>query len=258
MNPFIFREATRIWQQMAVPADDLLPAAELQQQLDIHKKLLHIFQTGEYYYFIFNLPDCSIRYTSPEIKKVLGYDPEQVDTGFFLEKIHPEDQSLFLNYEKRTAAFLQTLPVEKLYKYKTRCDYRVQQADGQYRRMMQQIAILNHNDSGNILNTLVVHTDISHLKPEGRPVLSFIGMDNEPSYIDVEVEQVFRPSPEAITRREKSIIRLLIEGLSSKAIADQLYLSKQTIDTQRKNMLKKFNVKNTNELVALVIQKGWM
>jgi DNA-binding CsgD family transcriptional regulator len=258
MNPFIFREATRIWQQMSMPSDDLLPAADLQQQLDVHKKLLHIFQTGEFYYFIFNLASCAIQYTSPEIKKVLGYDPDEVHTGFFLEKIHPEDQSLFLNYEKKTAAFFQALPLDKFYKYKTRCDYRVQQANGQYRRMLQQIAILNHSDSGTILNTLIVHTDISHLKPEGRPVLSFIGMEDEPSYIDVEVEQVFRSSPEAITRREKSIIRLLIEGLSSKAIAGQLYLSKQTIDTQRKNMLKKFNVKNTNELVALAIQKGWM
>jgi DNA-binding CsgD family transcriptional regulator len=257
MNPLILSEATQIWQQLSKFSDHAAQQ-DLQRQLDIHRKLLHIFQVGDYYYFIFNLPGSAIQYASPEVKTVLGYDPAQISTGFFLDKIHPEDQHWFLNYEQKTAEFFLTLPLDKIYKYKTRYDYRVRQANGNYLRILQQIAILNHSENGAVLNSLIVHTDISHLKQEGRPVLSFIGMEGEPSYIDVDVEKAFKPSAEVVTRREKSIIRLLIEGQSSKAIAEQLFLSKQTIDTHRKNMLKKFNVKNTNELVALAIQKGWM
>lgn len=55
-----------------------------------------------------------------------------------------------------------------------------------------------------------------------------------------------------LTRREKEILQLLGEGLTSHAIADKLFLSTYTIDTHRKNMLQKFNVHNTQALLKVV------
>jgi len=55
-----------------------------------------------------------------------------------------------------------------------------------------------------------------------------------------------------LTRREKEILKLLSEGLTSNEIANQLYLSSYTIDTHRKNMLQKFNVHNTQALLKAV------
>jgi DNA-binding NarL/FixJ family response regulator len=48
-----------------------------------------------------------------------------------------------------------------------------------------------------------------------------------------------------LTRREKEIIELLSEGLTSPQIADKLFLSVYTIETHRKNLLQKFNVSST-------------
>lgn len=59
-----------------------------------------------------------------------------------------------------------------------------------------------------------------------------------------------------LTRREKEILELLAEGLTSQAIADKLFLSNYTIDTHRKNMLQKFNVKNTPSLLHVVREMG--
>lgn len=55
-----------------------------------------------------------------------------------------------------------------------------------------------------------------------------------------------------LTRREKEILKLLSEGLTSNEIASQLFLSSYTIDTHRKNMLQKFNVHNTQALLKAV------
>jgi two-component system nitrate/nitrite response regulator NarL len=52
-----------------------------------------------------------------------------------------------------------------------------------------------------------------------------------------------------LTRREKEILELLSEGLTSNQIAEKLYLSTYTVDTHRKNMLQKFNVHNTQSLI---------
>ena len=52
-----------------------------------------------------------------------------------------------------------------------------------------------------------------------------------------------------ITSRELEIIHYITEGLTSTEIADKLFLSVSTIDTHRKNILAKLNLKNTAALV---------
>ena len=59
-----------------------------------------------------------------------------------------------------------------------------------------------------------------------------------------------------LTRREKEILQLLSEGLTSNEIANQLFLSNYTVDTHRKNMLQKFNVHNTQSLMKVTRELG--
>jgi DNA-binding CsgD family transcriptional regulator len=56
--------------------------------------------------------------------------------------------------------------------------------------------------------------------------------------------------PDTITG-ELKICDLLRKGLSSQEIADAFHLSKNTVDTHRRKMLKKARVKNTIELITL-------
>lgn len=53
-----------------------------------------------------------------------------------------------------------------------------------------------------------------------------------------------------LTTREKEILKLIVEGLSSKEIADDLDISPSTVDTHRKNMLKKLSFNKVSELVS--------
>lgn len=52
-----------------------------------------------------------------------------------------------------------------------------------------------------------------------------------------------------LTKREKEIIKLIIEGLTNELIAEKLFLSPLTVSTHRKNVLSKLNLKNTAMLV---------
>ena len=61
-----------------------------------------------------------------------------------------------------------------------------------------------------------------------------------------------------LTHREKEILHLLAEGLTSNEIAARLYPSNYTIDTHRKNMLQKFNVHNTQSLINAVRKLGML
>jgi DNA-binding CsgD family transcriptional regulator len=53
-------------------------------------------------------------------------------------------------------------------------------------------------------------------------------------------------------------LTLLMEGRLSKEISQILKISKQTVDTHRKNMLGKKKLSNTSELVGKAIRHGWI
>lgn len=59
-----------------------------------------------------------------------------------------------------------------------------------------------------------------------------------------------------LTRREKEILTLISEGYTNPKIAEKLFLSVNTVDTHRKNLLAKFNVSNTANLIKLAIRWG--
>jgi DNA-binding NarL/FixJ family response regulator len=58
-----------------------------------------------------------------------------------------------------------------------------------------------------------------------------------------------------LTKREKQILPLIAEGKTSQAIGEELFLSPLTIDTHRKNLMQKFNVKNVAELIMSASQQ---
>jgi len=66
-------------------------------------------------------------------------------------------------------------------------------------------------------------------------------------------EETFRALPR-LTSREKEILQLIADGLTSNQIAERLFLSPVTVETHRRNLLTKFKVKNMIELVRLAMK----
>ena len=247
-------EANKIWKRLASGTDPDL----LQMELDLYKKLLNFFQVGDYYYYIFNFKTLELELVSPGVELVLGYKPAEVTIDFLISLLHPDDMPWFLSFENKTAEFFAQLAPEKIMKYKNRYDFRLRKNDGSYIRVLHQATIAQMDENGGLVRTLGVQTDITHLKPEGKPVMSLIGMDGEPSYLDIDVKNTFQESRDILSKREKQVLALLIEGKLSKEIGDILNISKQTVDTHRKNMLHKNNLNNTGELIGKAIRQGWL
>jgi DNA-binding NarL/FixJ family response regulator len=57
-----------------------------------------------------------------------------------------------------------------------------------------------------------------------------------------------------ISKREKEILHLIIKEYTTKEIAAQLFIGQSTVETHRKNLLKKLRVKNTAGLVRLAYE----
>jgi DNA-binding CsgD family transcriptional regulator len=227
-------------------------------ELDLYKKLLTFFVIGESYYFVINHHSLTCDFVSKEVEDVMGYAPSEFSLQFLNEQLHPDDKPWFLSNGHKSIEFFSGMAIDKMLKYKLRYDIRYRKKNGEYARILYQGVIIEHDDNGMLLRSLAVHTDITYLKKEGKPVLSFIGMDGEPSYVDVASNNILVKNKEGLTSREKQILTLLVEGKLSKQISSILDISKQTVDTHRKNMLRKNNLSNTGELIGKAIRCGWI
>ena len=226
--------------------------------LETYRKLLNIVSVGPFYYYVFDLQNASIQFVSPGITEVLGYSPEQFTPEFFFQIIHPDDTNAFINFGKKSVEFFNKIAPEDVFSYKVRFDFRLQKSTGEYIRVLQQVVTLQTTETGGINKTLGIHTDISHIKFEGNPVLSFVGMEGRPSYLNVELSAELSPTAELLTRREKEILYYIVHGRRSNEIAEILFLSKHTVLNHRRNIMAKTETSTLGELIAKTIQEGWV
>jgi len=57
-----------------------------------------------------------------------------------------------------------------------------------------------------------------------------------------------------LTIREKEILGLICEGLTSKEIGDQLFISHRTVETHKDNMMRKLDVNSTAKLISIALK----
>lgn len=59
-----------------------------------------------------------------------------------------------------------------------------------------------------------------------------------------------------LSRREQEILELISKGLTSNLIGQTLFISKHTVETHRKNILRKLDFNSSTELVRFAVQQG--
>lgn len=81
------------------------------------------------------------------------------------------------------------------------------------------------------------------------PNVAFNFMNN---YIDDNVT-IGKSNKVVLSNRENEILALIANGKTSKEISETLFIAKTTVDTHRKNMIRKLDLANGNELVKYAI-----
>ena len=60
--------------------------------------------------------------------------------------------------------------------------------------------------------------------------------------------------PSKLSNKEKEILQFLVDGMSSREIAEKLQLSVRTVDNHRANMMRRLQVRNAAELVRIAVE----
>lgn len=86
------------------------------------------------------------------------------------------------------------------------------------------------------------------------------------NYFSAEVQKIFtehsfkrninREQMPELSSREKEVLKLIVDEFTTKEIAQKLFISQHTVESHRKNIISKLNVKNVAGLVKYAIENN--
>lgn len=236
--------------------------------LEIVDQVASLFASGSFYYFVLNFENIGMDFVSDSIKDVLGIEPKEFSMNKGFEIMHPED--LAKMNEKETLVFdffYNKITPDEMFLYKTVYIMRMKHKNGNYKTILHQVQVLNASDDGKIQKTLCIHTDITYLNIPIHHKLSFISTKRPSHYYSyesgsysLENESILNLEKDCFkdvfSKREKEIVKLMAKGIKFNELAKILFVSPHTINTHKKNILKKSGCKNTPELIARCYVEG--
>jgi DNA-binding CsgD family transcriptional regulator len=220
-----------------------------------------IFCSGQYFFYVTgDGNELIVKYIEGNFEQLTGYDKQPYIGQSILEfhrlMILAEDSPVLMSFSQRCFDFLSNIPIDKQSQVKCSFYYNILHKSGRLIPVIQQDSI-HINPEGIPEYIFSFITDISHLKAKNELMFSILVIDNEgnqqfksfpyqPPNLPIKEEAI-------LTVRERQIINLLAEGMTSKQIALDLGIAFHTVNTHRQNMLAKTGCKSSAELVKYAL-----
>jgi DNA-binding CsgD family transcriptional regulator len=177
--------------------------------------------------------------------------PQFFDIPFLYSQIHPVDRNyigpITVNAIHSSFKNKQVKEFEDVFL----CDYRFRK-DESYIRILTEYSCAVKDRKGNVVVALIMFTDITGIKDSKRVGYAYHGNMTDfhlPKLEGLNGNCLFSLS-------EVRVLELLSHGYESKKIAEDLCLSRHTVDTHRRRMLQKSCSKNTVELIEFARRTG--
>ena len=108
--------------------------------------------------------------------------------------------------------------------------------------------------NGGYGKSLNIHTRIDHLSTFNAYKISLIGLNGEPSFVNLSLDEDNRNRK--FSKWEIDIIKHISNGFSNDEMADKLFISSLTVREHRANILSKTDSKNTAQLIKSCVLQG--
>lgn len=241
-------------------SENTIDAPNKKVQLEIIEQIASMFAAGPFYYYVFNFEAMEMDFVSNGTRQVLGIEPKEFSIQTLFDIMHPDCLVKMHEKEAVAAEFLfNKIPKEFILSYKVSYLMRLKDANDSYRTILHQSSAINVSEDGKIQQVLTVNTDVTYLNIPFNHKVSFIG-NKKTSYYVIETNGKYQISDkhckDNFTKRELEIIKKLAKGKTYKEIAEQLFVSPHTINTHKKNILRKAKCKSTTQLIAKCLSEG--
>ena len=226
----------------------IIPKIELLQRLaEVERSIYAVYDMNMRSYLL----------KSEEQKKLFGLT-ESIDSHGEVEvhyqKIHPDDLHFVLETDNMVYRFFSELPPAEKKDYKLVYDFRTKNTEGVYMRYMHQSIVLELDKNGKSWLSLVITDLLSDRAANDKPQRKMINVKTGKLHLfnDDNVEG----SGVVLTKRETEILDLIARGYDSKHISDKLYISINTVNNHRQNIVRKTRTENTTQALLYAKRLG--
>jgi len=208
------------------------------------------------FFCITNTQDLTFEYISKNMTACLGLDRNELKSqGMrnFWNRMHPEDIDHWLKALNELMIFtLKEIDIEDRKRMSYTWNYRLKNQKGKYVNIIQNTTPLEFDSEEKPIIGLAHYTVVdSKIALPVTATAKFLNNNNEyeTKYFNNFSQKLLY---HGISNRERDIVRLLVLNYSSKDIAEKLNISSNTVDTHRRNILKKLNISSTGELIGML------
>jgi hypothetical protein len=215
--------------------------------------LEEMMERNKQFFYIADLLEIKVIYTSSRSKEMIGVEPEDLNLYHLFGATHPDDS-------KRTSLGRATIlrlahdlfVAEKGFRLVS-TNFRVKNPSGNYSNMLMQLYLFYNRVPYKSVFVLKVHTDIDWCRKIKHGYHYYLGEDlSNFRYPDEELLALGN----IFSDREFEIIKLIESGLNSEQIAARLFLSPNTVNTHRRNILKKTSKAHLSDLIYDLKERG--
>ncbi len=203
----------------------------------------------------FDYRNLSLSFYTGNVEELTGYPASMfrskgMETSFAM--LHPEDRSELFRFQKIVFDSFHQLSIEEKYTFEFSYTTRwVHRKTDNITWVLGKAKPYLIDSAGNFAMDLHIIMQL-HTQPKTN------GYDWNYSYQKEDGKRIFvsKNSPNSrvvtLTKKEKEIVTLILEGKESKEIAEELNISVNTVATHRKNILKKLKARNVGEMVKIL------
>ncbi|WP_248724095.1 LuxR C-terminal-related transcriptional regulator [Seonamhaeicola sp. ML3] len=212
------------------------------------------------FFCITNTQELSFEYVSKNMGSCLGIDKKELLNGgmrYFWGRIHPDDIEPWLAALNDLMRFtMDSISQNDRVKMSYTWNYRFKNAQDKYLNIIQNTTPLGLDADSKPIIGLAHYTVLdSNVKLDVTASAKLLN-DNgeyETKYFNNFSQKLLT---EGVSNRERDVIRLLLLNKSSKEIGELLNISSHTVDTHRRNILRKLQLSSTGELMAHIKTHG--
>jgi DNA-binding CsgD family transcriptional regulator len=213
-----------------------------------------LMENNQQFFFVADLIEMKIIFTSKGSKTMLGIDPWDMDPYRFFMATHPEDIQRHSLGRSKLFKLAQDHLIARQGTSVLSTNIRMKDAQGIYHNTLVQCYVFFSSVAGETVYELQLMTNIDWFKQLKRGYHYYVGDDlSNFRYPDEKLLMMGN----VLSEREFEIIKLIASGLNSREIAEKIFLSPNTINTHRRNILRKTGKATLSELINDLRERGF-
>jgi DNA-binding CsgD family transcriptional regulator len=204
---------------------------------------------------IFNLKTFKPEYVSENCKEVLGFsheEPMQHGSLFFFTHLISEHQKIPMILTQWVVSNMAQIPFEEKINMRTvYCGMSFNHTEKKVIRLIIQHHYYEVNEDRTPLRTFVTMTDISHLLKNDKVWFRFQYGSDPIQTKTYDFQTATATNNDMVSEREMAVLKLIALGHDAGEIGKELFISPNTVNNHRQNMLNRLGVKDATALVQI-------